>query len=905
MSANCFYILLSVSPFLYGKDSLLLTFKSYESNKVIQVCITNICVPIYFISSDFCSIKSVLDEANIPYSKISSKPQTQYLPVSTEYCKRSDLIKVSLPQSSIQYLTTLSLPPMLNHTYKTIDHFFLQKMKKEGCFPTSFKVTNLTPMSDELKAHFKPSYAPSLFELKSMSFIEPIESTVPLPVVEIEQYAVYTIESCNNQELFQICGPNGAKTVLFPQTRTNDIVRYLNTQQCDVLIAFNFSALKRQTPHFSRLLNSLSIVNRQRNVRHYDIEGRVLCDFESNYRTLSGGKERKYTLEYLTTKHLGIETYDDSKAAIYLWQLCVKFEIINFTVAISTIAGVPLGNVSGVNPVDVQDWMLLHRFKHVRCIPPPKNSTPVLTSLNQGGLSLDPVRGVHTELTIEFDFSAYYPSIVTEKNICYDQENHAIFPPFMRSLVLLRKQWEEDRVPRIQIISLKLLTNKMYGRCDYPRSLFYNPKLGALISEWGRKTLQMAVDVARNTLQEYQPVVLYGMTDSIFVSLNTRQIDEVHDYVRAFCSAINENSECIKILPKEVFSKIIFYNQKNRYIALAQTYKPDMSALDDLKIIVKNKDTDEKGCPLLFKAVFTKFIQEVLLTDDEQAFSTFQSYFEQVIDSLTQATVDPKLLVFTKELSKAPSAYRADLTKKPPPYLYLAKDTDTAHSCVDFIIMKGGIVGPLEQIQSDPALIDSSAYIEKFLIPFALRLTDIPDFASLRAYFLAYKPTPKKDGPSTSNESRVVKRSFIQPIMTNEIELKMRLAHLQHRKSLTVQCVACKNSTSFFGLKEAERILLEDTFHSAKLEQIERNLKMFFETDGIVCSDYTCFYSIPFCSEQFTLVPVEKEELGNPSILINLNVSLFQSLGATDEIRKILGNLITKYSILEKFKLNI
>jgi uncharacterized membrane protein len=892
---SCCY-LLSISSLIQFKNSLLLTFKLYcDERNIIQVCLLNVTIPLYFITTDIDTVRSLLDNNQIPYDKILLKPQKQYLLNSTEFCTSADLVKIKILPSEIEKVLKLTSIPLLNHTSTCLDYFLMKKVKKDGWF----ELSNLKPLPSTYSKFFKSSLVDSIFIVDSLADIAPT-----IPVIEFE-CSIFALSIDVENELYHTCSHSDTSSVALSCARVDELIEYLHVRKCDILVVFNIAKLKKESPFFNRFLYRYSISTHSKP----NSDGRVICDLEAIHRTLTNSKERKYTIPFLATNHLDMTNCQPADEPLCLLQLFAKFEMLKFVKTISMIAGVPIGRIYGVDTLDVQDWLLLHRFGEVKCIPPPKITNAASVGLNNGGFSLSPVPGVHDGLTMEFDFAAFYPSIVAEsscpheKLICYDQQAGSIFPPLMLSLIRLRKQWENEGVPRIQIVSLKLLTNKMYGRCDYPRSLFYNPTLGALISERGRAILKMTIDTAREMLPG---TVIYGMTDSLFVFFETKELSTMHQLAARFCEAINTQFTYINLQPKEIFTRIILYAQKNRYLARAQTYDPTLEAFTNLKTIVKNRDTDEKGCPPLFKTLFLRFIEDILLnfgTLDDDAFTNFCAYFESIIDGLRLGSVDPALLVFTKELSKSPAAYRAELNKKPPPYLFLAKETDGARSTVDFVLLQGGVVGSLAQLQDNPALVDAEVYIKKFLLPFALRLTDLPEFQTFRSYFSNYISASAPTTPSPSNST---KRTFAPTIITENLELKMRLAHLQHRKPLTVQCNECEGHCSFYGLMEAERILIEFMFHqSQNLGELEQALNFFFETEGINCADFSCFYSNPLSSNDFKAILIDNTQLTDPAIKINFNIDIFHSLGSTIEIRNLLKKLLVKFSIAKKIKFDI
>lgn len=167
----------------------------------------------------------------------------------------------------------------------------------------------------------------------------------------------------------------------------------------------------------------------------------------------------------------------------------------------------------------------------------------MLKSPVEGGLVLDPVKGVHREnLMFLFDFMSLYPSTIREFNICILPGPEYILPEMVGVLVDWRKNLSgsvSSKNPIIQkrkLLSckeLKLFANSIYGCVCSTRFEYYNPVTANLITAKGRELLEGL----HTSLKKMGLEVLFGDTDSILVKSNLTKLSQKEE-ISAFVDLI-------------------------------------------------------------------------------------------------------------------------------------------------------------------------------------------------------------------------------------------------------------------------------------------------------------------------------------------------------------------------------
>jgi DNA polymerase II len=155
-------------------------------------------------------------------------------------------------------------------------------------------------------------------------------------------------------------------------------------------------------------------------------------------------------------------------------------------------------------------------------------------ALVQGGALLEPVPGFHVDVAV-FDFKSLYPSLI--RTFQLDPLAHATAGPdaivapngarFAREGAILpgvidafmaRREAAKRRGDAHADQALKIMMNALFGVLGTPACRFFDPAIANAITGFGQQTLRWTAEAFAAAGVR----VLYGDTDSVFVSLGTR-----------------------------------------------------------------------------------------------------------------------------------------------------------------------------------------------------------------------------------------------------------------------------------------------------------------------------------------------------------------------------------------------
>lgn len=391
------------------------------------------------------------------------------------------------------------------------------------------------------------------------------------------------------------------------------------------------------------------------------------------------------------------------------------------------------------------DWFLLAEA-HERGLLAP-NKTFIRDEMYEGGLVLDPPRGLHEDV-VALDFSSMYPSIMVSYNVSpethlplevagafqpdevstapevghkFVKQPQGFFPAILQELVTRRRAWKkqlkaakpgspEQTLADVKQQTLKILTNAFYGYTGWAGARWYKRECAEATTAWGRHLVMQVVDKAKaDGLQ-----VLYGDTDSLFV----RQDDRIPSFVEA----VN------KELPLELdvqnhFTAIFFTGAKKRYAGLTR----------EGKVVVRGLEVRRGDWCELAKELQEEVLGTILeRRDPKAALKAAQDAVRRVRDG--QAGLE-ELAIF-KTLTMDPDEYKAkqahvhaveDAKRRNPDY------EPPQGTKIGFVILKAK--GPLrDKLPTERARLleflqpgdelDTDYYVEKQVAPAALRVLE-------------------------------------------------------------------------------------------------------------------------------------------------------------------------------------
>ena len=413
--------------------------------------------------------------------------------------------------------------------------------------------------------------------------------------------------------------------------------------------------------------------------------------------------------------------------------------LMNLLVVIARIARMPIDDIARMG---VSQWirsLLYYEHRQRGALIPKreeleKKSSGVVTDAvikdkkYRGGLVVDPVEGIHFNVTV-MDFASLYPSIIKVRNLSYEtvrcphdecktntipQTNHWVctrrngmtslligslrdlrvhyFKSLAKNKALSNEQREQYTVVSQ---ALKVILNASYGVMGaeiFP--LYYLPAADA--------TTAIGRDIILQTIKKCEESgvqVLYGDTDSLFVKNPTA-----------------EQIQKVIVDAKENFGVDLEVDKEYRYVVLSGRKKNYLGVTKSGKVDVKGLTGKKSHTPPFIKTMFYELI-DILATvqniDD----------FTQAKKQITEKIVEWANKVQAKEISLPDLAFNVMISKAPSEYVKTIPQHIRAARLLESIreIKKGDIISyvkilnkpgvkPVEMAKKDE--VDSKKYME-------------------------------------------------------------------------------------------------------------------------------------------------------------------------------------------------
>ena len=345
----------------------------------------------------------------------------------------------------------------------------------------------------------------------------------------------------------------------------------------------------------------------------------------------------------------------------------------------------------------------------------------------RGGLVVDPVEGIHFNVTV-MDFASLYPSIIKVRNISYEtircahdecksnkipDTNHwsctkynglesmligslrDLRVNYYKSLARKAKTTEQKEQYTVVSQALKVILNASYGVMGaeiFP--LYFLPAAEATTAV-GRYIIMDTIKKCQANNVE----VLYGDTDSLFVKNPTKeQIEQV----------IEET--------KKVHGVDLEIDKEYRYVVLSNRKKNYLGVTKDGKVDVKGLTGKKSHTPTFIKNLFYELLDILSKVQTEKDFEVAKKSISEKIATVATKVKDKKIpvseLSFNVMISKAPAEY----DKTVPQHIRAAKQLEQHRE-----IKRGDIISyvkvlnrpgvkPTEMARQDE--IDSAKYME-------------------------------------------------------------------------------------------------------------------------------------------------------------------------------------------------
>jgi DNA polymerase elongation subunit (family B) len=189
--------------------------------------------------------------------------------------------------------------------------------------------------------------------------------------------------------------------------------------------------------------------------------------------------------------------------------------------------------------------------------------------------------------------------------------------------------------------ALKVMMNSIYGLFGSAGIFeFQDYRVAELVTAFARLKLLEMKQLAND---QFQMNIIYGDTDSIFVSGTSKAEHSYNLQVGAFIAACKENLG-VDVDHQNTFVKSILISKKH-YIGIQA----------DGKVIIKGMEGKKRDRPSFFNQVFRQLIDDYKNNDKAGLIFNVLKAFKQ----LEEAEVDPSLLAYSVILNKDPANYRS------------------------------------------------------------------------------------------------------------------------------------------------------------------------------------------------------------------------------------------------------
>jgi DNA polymerase II len=411
------------------------------------------------------------------------------------------------------------------------------------------------------------------------------------------------------------------------------------------------------------------------------------------------------------------------------FEIVHKLNLVELAFARSQLAGMPPDRVAA--SIASFDFLYLSELEKLQIVAPSvRSSDSGVYDAQQGGHVLEPVAGLHRDVWV-FDFKSLYPSIIRTFNI--DPLSYVAAPdahedlirvpggafrrepailPRMLDALFPRREAAKKRGDAVASNAIKILMNSFYGVLGTAACRFYNPALANSITGAGREILLWS----KRWFETAGFTVLYGDTDSLFVSSHGGAADATRELGRQLAARLTEELSQYILERWQVLSRLELQFEKlylrlflpyarhstrgasKRYAGLR--HGDDAASVEFIGMEVVRRDWTALAKQVqreLYRRLFT-----------DQAVDT---YLSDVVQQVRSGALDDAL-VYRKNLRKGAEEYTATT----PPHVAAArKSTQPPGRMVSYIMTTAGP----EPIDNRLSPIDREHYVLKQVKPVA------------------------------------------------------------------------------------------------------------------------------------------------------------------------------------------
>jgi len=399
-------------------------------------------------------------------------------------------------------------------------------------------------------------------------------------------------------------------------------------------------------------------------------------DLDSVAQALIGAKKHEVDLDNLAPawdsgniKEFCIYNLQDSK-------LCYDLAVNLFPniLELSRIVGLPLFDVNRMGFSQLVEWYIIRQAKVYGEIilnkPGYQEENSRFTDRVKGALVYTPKPGLYENIVV-FDFRSLYPSIIASHNIspgmlnckCCEGKNSistqrgkfwfcqkkgflsAIIADIISRRARIKDMLKKNKDPLLagRVYGLKILSNAFYGYLGFAPARWYCIECAESTTAWARYYITKVIDSAKEKGFD----VLYSDTDSIFLTLGKRTVDDALKFVEQINLSL---PELMELEFESYYPKGIFVELKSSSTGAKKKY-----ALVDKKgeLKVKGFETVRRNTSVIAREVQRKVLEIVLTGKKEDALT----YVREVLADLKAGRVPLSKVIMATQLRKEVASY--------------------------------------------------------------------------------------------------------------------------------------------------------------------------------------------------------------------------------------------------------
>jgi DNA polymerase elongation subunit (family B) len=506
-----------------------------------------------------------------------------------------------------------------------------------------------------------------------------------------KEIVIFTTLNCNYSVLNKILLDSNIKlSVKYYSTEKElllSVIEYFKSKDPDIILTFTSFDMKYTILRMKKLELPYKKLSPIEKVNLYQIKGIQILDITEMFATTLR-RSKWETLEFISKQELGIDTLYHDRQVYDMWKnneidkilkrnlrdvelvklLNEELQLLTYFDTIRRVVG-----------CNISDALIRSRIQDILDLRMARKYNVILPTRRfyyhydyEGAMVFKCITGIFRNVLV-VDFKAMYPSLIKAFNIGYttfikttmrqqfieveDLKNRfktsnipsfvveelnmlePIREPYKQKLKELNGKSSEYKKVKAISDAIKSVINSLYGKFGYsgnweehiPAARLYEPSIAAAVTKAGRVCQQVVFEY----LEKIGKKILYGDTDSLFIKLETDNIQKeseelvnnLNSYLETFLKEeYNVKKVELKLEIDKIFSTLVLLTKK-RYAGKRIDGSYEWKGLEMIK-----RD----------QAIVTQEVQENLLKKilDNESNIDILNYFFRECDNFNKRTIE-------------------------------------------------------------------------------------------------------------------------------------------------------------------------------------------------------------------------------------------------------------------------